>query len=236
MRFFIFLCIALLCFQTYGEKEPFYSEFSSTYKKLPKNIETANLRWKIGFIFYSNGSSEKKPTIYQIPLLAELKMPFSIQNPHIKWLIQMGPGWMKNLSYHKVCNSAFIPNPPEPPFDSDFFQESYEESLEKTTNEKTCRKKRTLRNNWSFPYFFLQPGLSYNFGSLTGLLKGGIFFGGPKTAGTSASLSIGSDSWDIGIQALYYDRLYFGIAFTAGTTLKKWQVKNPYKTDSRNID
>ena len=227
MKFFIFSCIALLGFQTFGDSETFHPEFVSIYKRLPENIETANLKWRLGLSYFAN-----KNQVIQIPLLAELKMPFSIQTPHIRWLIQMGGGWMQ--SYHKVCNPFFIPAPSEPSFNNEFFKRITEKRLEKNTNEKTCWKK--WQKNKSFPYFLVQPGLMYDFDTLTGWLRAGILLGGPETVGAVASLSIGSDWWDFGIQTLYYDRLYFGIVLTVGSTLQNWQVKNPYKTNPEDIN
>lgn len=242
----------MLCFQAHGENEIFRSEFLSSYKQLPENIETADLKWRIGPALLFN-----KNWVFQVPLLAELKMPFSIQNPHMKWLIHVGAGWTYSRSHNHICNSFFIPDsserptPPEPPkapFDSDFFQASYQRSLrdhqrrltkfkrrlKETTNEETCRKKTKTETLFSFPHFVVQPGLSYDFGQLTGFLRGGVLLGGPNTIGLVASASIGSESLDIGIQTLYYDRLYLGVVLTAGSSLKKWHVKNPYKTDFKN--
>ena len=256
----IILCITLLCFQAYGENEVFHSEFLSSYKQLPESIETADLKWRIGPAVLFN-----KNLVFQVPLLAELKMPFSTQNSHLRWLIQMGAGWTYSRSYSRVCNPFFIPDsserptlpeppePPEAPFDSDFFQENYQRGLKEdstdykrrltnynrrlkeTTNEDTCPKKTKAETHLSFPHFVVQPGLSYDFGQLTGFLRGGVLLGGPKTFGIVASASLGSELWDVGVQTLYYDRLYLGVVLTVGSSLKKWHVKNPYKTDSQNI-
>ena len=225
LKVIICFCLVFPCFYSFGEENSALdSEFASIYKRLPENIETAHLRWKIGLAVYS----EDKYGVTQIPLMAELKMPFSVRNPDFKWLVQMGPGWMWTHSYYKICKSNFILDP----FDSPLvYGVPVGDEKLVVKNGKVCLEEWKKKTEDSFPYFLFQPGLSYNFGSLTGLLKGGVLISWSKKPGAVATLSIGSDWWDMGLQALYYDRLYFGFALTAGYTLKKWQVKNPYKRE-----
>ena len=226
------LCILLFCFPVYGENENVQSEVLSKYEHLPVYIETANLRWKSGFsaYYYSDKS------VLQLPLFLELQVPFSVESSKFKWLVQAGGGWMQY--YQKDCDPFFIPTPPEPPFDSDFFRESYEERRKRATDKSTCRTEWAPNYEKSFPYFIFQPGLMYDFGVLTGFIRAGVFLGfwnAPELLGAVASVSIGTmDWWDIGIQALYYDRWYFGLSLAIGSSLKKWQVKNPYKDDPYN--
>ena len=227
-----FLCILLFCFLVYGENEATQSGMLAKYEHLPVYIETANLRWKTGFTgyYYSDKS------ILQWPLFLELQVPFSVESPKFKWLVQAGGGWMQY--YDQGCNPSFIPDPPEAPFDSDFFRESYEERYKRATDESTCRKKWIPDHDKSFPYFIFQPGLMYDFGLLTGFIRGGVLLGfldAPELLGAVASVSVGTmDWWDIGIQVLYYDSWHVGLALTIGSSLKKWQVKNPYKDDPYN--
>ena len=227
-----FLCILLFCFPVYGENKPPQSGMLSKYEHLPVYIETANLRWKTGLATYYYSDE----LALQLPLFLELQVPFSVESPKFKWLVQAGGGWMQY--YQKDCDPSFIPDPPEAPFDSDFFRAGYEASYKRATDKSTCRTEWVRNNKKSFPYLLFQPGLMYDFGLLTGFLRGGVLLGfldAPELLGVVGSVSVGTmDWWDIGLQVLYYDRWYFGLALTIGSSLKKWQVKNPYKNDPYN--
>ena len=237
----VFLCVVLLCFKAYGEEPAIRSDILSKYKNLPEYIEIANLRWKIGFAAYftDDVSIDIQKVTFQVPLLLELQVPFSVESSNFKWLVQMGGGWMRkeNRSYYYVeeeCDPFFTSDPLRGSFGDDFFGDRFNDDFfgdhYKRRNKKMCRKrKRRTSQRRDYAYFLFQPGLMYDFGLLTGFLRGGILVGGPKTVGFIASVSVGGlDWWDVGIQAIYYDRFYFGLALTIGSSLKKWQVQNPY--------
>ena len=230
----VFLCVVLSCFQAYGEESAIRSDILSKYKNLPEYIEIANLRWKIGLAAYfqDDGIDNFQVRTFQVPLLLELQMPFSVESPRFKWLVQIGGGWMReeSRSYYEECDPFFIPNRLSSSFNDDFFKENYRRRYERATNEETCWKERKrVSTKKDYPYFVFQPGLMYDFGLLTGFLRAGVLVGGPRVVGVVASISIGTlDWWDVGFQTMYYDRFYFGLALTIGSSLKKWQVKNPY--------
>lgn len=238
----VFLCVILSCSQAYGEESSVRSDVLSKYKNWPEYIEIANLRWKIGFAAYftDDVSVDIQKVTFQVPLLLELQVPFSVRSPHFKWLVQMGGGWMRkeNRSYYyveKECDpfgTSFGDDFFEDRFNDDFFRGHY-----KRGNKKFCKKReRRTSQRRDYAYFLFQPGLMYDFGLLTGFLRGGILVGGPKTVGFIASLSVGGlDWWDVGIQTIYYDRFYFGLAFTIGSSLKKWQVQNPYSYNKESL-
>ena len=236
-----FLCAVLSYFPAYGEEHAVPSSVLSKYKNLPEYIEIANLRWKIGFAAYfkDDVSIDIKKVTFQVPLLLELQVPFSVESPHFKWLVQMGGGWMReeNRSYYyaeEECTPFFVSDPLGTSFDDDFFKDSFDNDFfkdhYKRKNKKTCRKrKRRVSQRRDYAYFLFQPGLMYDFGPVTGFLRAGVLVGGSKTVGAIASISFGGlDWWDIGFQTMYYDRFYFGLVLTIGSSLKNWQIKNPY--------
>ena len=203
-------------------------QFLSKYENLPAEIETASLGLKGEFSFYFLGKKENE-RVLQIPLLLELQVPFGIENTNTKWLISAGAGWM--FVRHKVCNPFFMPESPEPPFDTHFFQENFQKRLKEATDPETCFK--SWEKTGSFPYLVIQPGLMHNFGSLSLVFKGGAFVGGldKMQTGATANLSMGFSEWGgIGLNVLYYEDVYHvGMNITLGAPLKKWTIKNPYK-------
>lgn len=244
----IFLCVVLSCSQAYGEESPVRSDILSKYKNLPEYIEIANLRWKIGFATYftDDVSIDIKKVTFQVPLLLELQVPFSVRSPNFKWLVQVGGGWMReeNRSYYyeeEECAPFFNSDPLRTSFGDDFFEDNFDNDFfkdhYKRRNKKTCRtRKRRVSQRRDYAYFLFQPGLMYDFGLLTGFLRAGVLVGGPKIVGAIASISVGGlDWWDVGIQTIYYDRFYFGLTFTIGSSLKKWQVQNPYSYNKESL-
>lgn len=204
------VCILFLSFPAAGESENIYSEeFVSKYKDIPVQIEAANLGLRTGLSVYFINRQE---SVLQLPVLVELKVPFSLKHINTKWLISAGGGWMWKLEkvpeeQHPWCarNSFF------------------------------CRDDRKLEwtTRASMFYLSLQPGLMHNFGSLVVALRAGVFIDMERELGALANVSIStSDWWDIGLQTLYNsynDVFYFGIALRIQPSLKRWKIKNPYK-------
>lgn len=225
-------------------------------KPLLKYIEISRLNMKLGVknVFSEFTDSEFTEKIWRFPVVLEFQAPIFLASGNLRWLAEAGGGWMKYVAEscdnsrmrRRLPSEPFMPRPsePKPPFDSDFFQRSYERQLEryeaelkeyeaelKEYEEKGCQFTE-WNTTYSFPYVTFQTGLQYNFQPVTLSLLGGtiVGFSGPQTMGFTGSLLLGWNISDVfylnlGVEYLHYDQDYIGLSLSMGFTLKKWWEK-----------
>ena len=221
---FLFLSLSLnisATEETTSDPSPQYmeetaSEHSSQYK------ETARISWKFGFSASWN-IEESNVSLYPIPILMELQIP--IANPKLKWLTQVGGGLMIQLKTETICDPDHIPDPPGAPFNSDFFQEIYEERRAKATNIETCFFTERTFDRQYIPYFTGKTGFQYG-SDVYGALQGGVIFSIEGDIGWTGELLIGKKlGLDVsgGIKIVSFkDSLYVGAVIYLGNIIKNW--------------
>ncbi len=241
IRFSILFCFLFFSFNSsFVGADQGYSDLSpvsQTEESGPaeKYVETFRFNIKAGVRHQFTFGWEKK--IWQLPVLLELKVPVLTTSGNIKWLIQLGGGWMQMMTQGLSCSEFFYgapPKPPEPPFDSEFFQKIYRNHLQEYKEETEGCFFKEWHIIEAFPYVTAQTGLQYDFKSLTLALLGGVMggFGGLDTGGWMGRALIGLKMSDVfyleaGADTLYYGDFYWGFSLSLGFTLKKWWEKLP---------
>jgi len=197
----------------------------ASFNHSPQYRETARLSWKAGLSRNKNLQMEK-PISFQVPvIMLELQLPVS--DPYFKWLFHLGGGLL--VEFKSICNPFFVPEPPEHPFDTPFFQRNYEKDYKKTTNPDTCSKKITSK---SLPFFISQTGLKYGSG-LYGILQGGIMLTTEGDVGWTGELLLGKKmGLDIsgGVRMSFFNSSpSIGLVFYLGNTMKQWWTEQSFE-------
>lgn len=227
-RALISLLLFILSINTWGMEET-PSDYLSQYRETASNYpsqytETFRLSWKIGVLGNWNLQQRNK-FAFQFPAIMELQLPVS--SPHFKWLLQAGGGLTIDLKTETICDPFFVPDPPKPPFDSEFFRRSYEERLNETTNKDTCSKDRRFYSQFT-PFFISQTGFKYG-SDVYGILQGGIILSIRGDIGWAGELLIGKElGLDIsgGVKTTFFnDSLYVGLVLYLGNAIKSWWVE-----------
>ena len=220
-RILISSLLLILSLNSWGTEEETSVDYSSQYK------ETARISWKVGL---SGNWHLQEPgvSLSQFPVMVELQLP--IVSPHFRWLLQVGGGLMVKLKTDTVCDPSFVPDPPEPPFDTEFFQKNYERDFEQSTNRDTCFFKDRTFDKQFIPYFISQTGFQYG-SDVYGTLQGGIILSTNGDIGWTGELLIGKKfgvEVSGGLRTTFInDSLYVGFVLYLGNVLKNWWVEQP---------
>ena len=182
--------------------------------------EKARISWKAGL--FKKLEQDRSVSSLQFPVTGELQLPLSSQ---FSWLLQAGGGLMLRTKKETICDPDFIPNPPKPPFDSDFFLENYERRLKKATDKDSCFFKDRKVDKKVIPYFTAQTGFKYG-SNVYGILQGGIILSSKGDMGWIGELLVGKNlGWDVSIgvrMTSFNNSEYIGFVLYLGNAIKSW--------------